>query len=185
MNIREWVRKHGSWERVAPLAVLLIVATTDLVAGARLNSRREKVELAIDTRTEAIADRELLATSQRIRLSLERARELPSAQAALHLAIALTDGRLTLERGDASLASAAVTIGEPGWRVVGTDSVYVKAPRGMHKVSAISPQQITLEGGWQLRPEGSGGLIGVIELTARDFAAVRPNVIPGIAVYIF
>lgn len=185
MSDTDRVRRRARLELIAPIAVLLLVGGTDTFAQYRLTARRERTEAAIAARTEAIGDRELLAASQRVRLVVERARELPSAKAPLHLAIALTDGQLTLERGDASLASAAVEIGEPGWRRVGEDSVFLKAPRGLHRVSTITAEAITLEGGWQLRGDAGSATIGVLRLSARDFSAVRPNVTPGIAVYIF
>lgn len=120
----------------------------------------------------AAGDARLAAEVDRIRLALERARSQPARTADAHLALALGDGVLTLERGDI---------------VLRTTTVQADVPRGVHRVLSVEPGRIALEGGITLRSATSDAadVARTIRIAAADFAAIHPNLKPGQMAFFF
>lgn len=152
---------------LALASALLLQYRRDLRAEhAALGAARAAADsLAVDARLQAEVDR--------VRLQLEASRvRVAGPPPEPHLALALTDGRLTLERGDIVLRSA---------------SVAADAPIGVHTVLEVTPRGIVLSDSVRVVPaadaSGDTARAGLPPRTVRvgraDFAAILPNVRAG------
>ncbi|MCE9600852.1 MAG: hypothetical protein K8S21_01390 [Gemmatimonadetes bacterium] len=164
-----------------PFAALIALALALALGSAGLLSYRRAVgaEIAsIDAARTAAADltgdARLIAEIERIRFALEQARSQPAKTAEAHLALALGEGLLTLERGDI---------------VFRTATVQAQVPRGVHLVEKVEDRLITLSGGIRLHPTTGGDSLpvaqGEIRVPRADFLAIRPNLRPGQSAYFF
>ncbi len=162
--------------------IALSVAAVALAAGSALllAQRRtlqaeiagmEAASLAADS---AAADATLTAEVDRIRLALELARARSARTAEAHLALALGDGHLTLERGEIVLRAATVD---------------ADVPRGIHTIGTVGDKVIELSGGIRLVSASDADTTAVPPLTIRvsrvDFDAIHPNVRAGLMAYFF
>lgn len=163
---------------MSPRDALLLAAGVGMVAATLLLGRRTRLGSDLDAVTTARADAAAatgdarLATEiDRIRLALEHSRERSSRDAEAHLALALGDGLLTLERGEIVLRSATVE---------------ADVPRGMQPVLRVEARQIVLEGGIRFVIADTTPLAArTVRLSRADFEAIRPNVKPGQVAYFF
>ena len=158
------------------LAILLALVSTSLLE--RRRNLRDEVDGLTRTRAAtavATGDARLAAEVDRIRLALERARNAPERTAPTHLALSISDGLLSLERGDVVLRSATVA---------------PDVPRGVRVIERVDATAIVLAGGIQLRPatardDTAKPPAGTVRLTRADFEAIRPNVRPGLSAFFF
>jgi hypothetical protein len=160
-------------------ALFVLAAALALVSVVQFGQRRA---LAADiaalgvARDEAAAhagDARLITQVERIRFALEQARGQPAKSADAHLALALGDGRLTLERGDI---------------VFRTTTVEAEVPRGVHLIERVEDRVVTLSGGIRLRPVTADSTPlekGEIRVPREDFLAIRPNLKPGQSAFFF
>lgn len=153
------------------LAALALALASALLLQYRRDLRAEHASLvaARMAADSATVDAGLQAGVDRVRFQLEAARVrstggLPEP----HLALALTDGRLTLERGDVVLRAA---------------DVVADAPAGVHEVLAVTSRGIVLSDSVRIVPVTGPGDDGMAPRTIRvaraDFAAILPNVRAG------
>lgn len=166
---------------MSPRTALIIVTAACAVGATLLFARRQSLQAELATLTaahraadSAVADAKLTAEVDRIRLSLEQARAQPARNADAHLALALGDGHLTLERGEIVLRAATVN---------------ADVPRGIHTIANVGDKVIELSGGIRLVPESAADTSVAPPLTIRvsrlDFGAIRPNVRVGLMAYFF
>lgn len=166
---------------MTPRAVLIALAVALALGSAALlqhrRSLRDELEAMRVARVAAVelADNaRLIAEVERIRFALEQARSQPAQNAPAHLALEIGDGVLTLERGDIIFRSAIVE---------------ANVRRGVHSVEKVEERSIALSGGITLRPvlasDTSALAPGEIRVPRVDFLAIRPNVRPGQAAYLF
>ena len=164
---------------MTPRAALLLLALALAGGSVVLMAQRRALRLevaALDAARGQVAgaagDARLAAEVDRIRLALERARSQPARTADAHLALALGDGLLTLERGDIVLRSS---------------TVQADVPRGVHRVERVEAARIVLVGGIIVRSVQGGDSVAArtIRVPAADFAAILPNVKPGQMAYFF
>ncbi len=164
-----------------PRAVLLTVtAVLGLGSGALFERRRRlqadlvHVAAATDSAIAATADARLAAEVDRVRLALEEARSANAQGADAHLALQLGDGLLTLERGDIVFRSTTAV---------------ADVPRGVLRVEAVEAGVVRLEGGVVLQPSRTTDSLpparGTIRIPAADFAAIRPNLKPGLTAFLY
>jgi len=162
-----------------PRDALLLAAAAGMVAATLLLGQRTKLGVELDGIAEARAataaaagDARLATEIDRIRLALENSREQPSRTAEAHIALALGDGLLTLERGEIVLRTATVE---------------ADVPRGMQLVQAVEPKQIVLGGGIRFVIADTAAAVAprTVRLSRADFDAIRPNVKPGQVAYFF
>lgn len=160
-------------------ALALGVGSVALLAHRRtMRSEIGALAVARAEAAEATIDALLAAEIDRIRFALEQARSQPARTAEAHLALAVSDSVLTLERGDI---------------VFRTTTVRADVPRGVHTVETVEDRRIALSGGITLRPEtaaaaGADKLAlarGEIRVPRADFDAIRPNLRPGQSAYFF
>ena len=156
------------------LAVALVLASAAQLAQRRaLRGEIEAMGAARAAATALAGDARLITEIERVRFALEQARSQPATSAEAHLALALSDGLLTLERGDI---------------VFRTATVQAQVPRGVHVVEQVEERLITLSGGIRLRPaSGDSAELphGEIRVPRADFLAIRPNLRPGQTAYFF
>jgi len=112
------------------LAVVALLAAAGGVAQERVRLMSE-VQALGDARTrEAVmrAATEEATARERVRLALARARAVPFDSAPPHLALALADGRLTLERGTVVLRTMPLVARGPAgvWTVSASDSTGIR-----------------------------------------------------------
>ncbi len=166
---------------MTPRSLLLAAAILGALGTAALFAQRRAVASEIASLNEAsaaavegAADARLAAEVDRIRLALEQARARTARTADAHLALALGDGQLTLERGEIVLRSALVN---------------ADVPRGIHRVEQVADREISLSGGIRLVPESprdsTAAPAGTIRVSRLDFDAIRPNLKAGFAAYFF
>jgi len=165
---------------VKPAAALSVVAASlalvSVVQFAERRTLRAEMDAMAAARESATAladDARLITEVERVRFALERARSQPAKGAEAHLALALSDGLLTLERGDI---------------VFRTTTVRAEVPRGVHLVESVEDRAVTLSGGIRLRAAAadSGALApGEIRVPREDFLAIRPNLKPGQSAFFF
>ena len=167
---------------MTPRAVLITLSIMLALLSAALLQQRVALRSEIGKLTharasaiEATADARLTAEVDRIRVALERARSAPARTAEPHLALALSDSLLTLERGDIVLRSSRVA---------------ADVPRGTFLIERVDAAAIVLAGGIVLRPVTSVAdtlppAAGVVRVPPADFYAIRPNVRAGLAAYFF
>ena len=156
------------------LAVALVLASAAQLAQRRaLRGEIEAMGAARAAATALAGDARLITEVERIRFALEQARSQAAKSAEAHLALALSDGLLTLERGDI---------------VFRTATVQAQVPRGVHVVEQVEERLITLSGGIRLRPASADSAElphGEIRVPRADFLAIRPNLRPGQTAYFF
>ena len=156
------------------LVIALTLVSTSLLQRRRaLSSEIGKVTSAQASTIEATGDARLTAAVDRIRVALERARSTPASTAEPHLA--LSDGLLTLERGDIVFRSSTVA---------------ADVPRGTHLIERVDAAAIVLVGGIVLRPVTSLAdtlppAAGTVRIPRVDFDAIRPNLRPGLTAFFF
>lgn len=161
----------------------LVVAATVLAVGsaALLQARRDlrddidRLGAAADSARRGADDAMLQQEVDRIRLQLERARVRPSRGTEPHLALAITDGQLTLERGDVLL------------RTVRAD---VAVGRGLRTIASVTPDEIVLSDSARIYASAAAGDSSPprprsVRVRPADFAAVAPNVRAGHRVFVF
>lgn len=161
--------------RLALLLVAVVLAGGSVMLAAQRRAVRLEVAALDAARAQAAGaagDARLSAEVDRIRLALEGARHRSARTADAHLALALGDGVLTLERGEIVLRTA---------------SVQGDVPRGVRVVERVAPQVITLAGGITIRSAQDADSLaaGTVRVPAADFAAILPNVKPGQMAYFF
>ncbi len=155
-------------------AVLIIAAVGGAAASVALLQQRKALESELEvivasrsSAASAAGDALLTAEVDRIRLALERSRSQPARTAEPHIALALSDGAFTLERGEIVLRAAQAV---------------ADVPRGVHQVTAVAARAITIDDGILLVPVTSRDSVmtpRTIRVPVADFDAIRPNVRPG------
>lgn len=164
---------------MTPRLTLLLVAVALAGGSVMLVAQRRAVRLEVGALGAARAqvagaagDARLAAEVDRIRLALEGARLRSARTAEAHLALALGDGVLTLERGEIVLRTATVE---------------ANVPRGAWPVERVEAGVITLADGITLRSARDADSLTVrtVRVPAADFAAILPNVKPGQMAYFF
>lgn len=165
---------------MTPRAFLITVAALGALGVVALLVQRQSLTTEIAALTaasvatvERTVDARLAAEVDRVRLALEQARGRSARSAEAHLALALGDGQLTLERGEIVLRSAIVT---------------AEVPRGIHRIESVAEREIALTDGIRLVPESPRDSVapaGTIRLSRLDFDAIRPNVRVGLMAYFF
>lgn len=163
--------------RIALISLALALALGSALLFSYWVALRGEIASIGSARTAAAAltgDARLIAEIERIRFALEQARSQPATNADAHLALALSDGLLTLERGDIVFRTAAVQ---------------AQVPRGIHQVEKVEDRLITLSGGIRLHPttvaDTAAVAPGEIRVPRADFMAIRPNVRPRQSAYFF
>lgn len=164
------------------IRLILAAAVLALVSGLLLEYRRDlRAEQALLVAARSAADSAaedavLQAEVDRVRVQLERARvRVEGTLADPHLAISLTDGVLTLERADIVLRRAAIT---------------ADVPIGVHAIVEVGPKAILLADSIRIEPgTDSAGSANVaprsVRMSRADFAAILPNVRPGLLAFLF
>ncbi len=166
---------------MTPRVVLIAFAVTlgigSVVLLGQRRAMRHEIGSMIVARAEAVdstADAVLLAEVDRVRFALERARGEPARDAEAHLALSLSDGVMTLERGDI---------------VFRTTTVSGEVPRGVHTIESVEDRRIVLSGGIALRPaiaaDSGSPPSRELRVPSADFHAMRPNLKPGQSAFFF
>jgi hypothetical protein len=165
-----------------PLRRGLVVAGVLLAAGsaALLQVRRDLrdeisgLRAARDSAQARAGDARLQQTVDRIRLELEGARVRATAGTQPHLALAITDAQLTLERGDIVLRAVPVK---------------ATAAPGVRTIARVGEREIVLSDSVRIYAGAAGDTTppgpGSVRLSGADFAAVAPNVRAGLTAYFF
>jgi hypothetical protein len=163
--------------RVALIAFACVLGVGSVVLFGHRREVRQEIGTMVAARADAVdgtADAILLAEVDRVRLALEQARGEPARDAEAHLALSLSDGVMTLERGDIVFRTTTVT-GE--------------VPRGVHTVEAVEERRIVLSDGIALRPsmaaDSSAPPSRELRIPSADFHAIRPNLKPGQSAFFF
>lgn len=163
--------------RALVVAAVILAIASALLLQARRDTREEIAALTVasDSAQVAAGDARLQQEVDRIRLDLERARVRATTKTEPHLALAITDGQLSLERGDI---------------VLRTIPVEASVPRGVRTIASVGANGIVLSDSIRMRPAASPADTsppepGIVRLRAADFAAILPNVKPGLTVYVF
>lgn len=164
------------------IAAGMFMAISAIMLQARRDVRSEIAALAVasDSAQLMARDAELLEEIDHIRLQLERARGIHSAQAALHLSLAITDQRLMLERGDVLLREVPVESG---------------IARGVRTIISVGARAVVLSDSAVIRASTSADAAPVtaadsaaharsVRLRPTDYAALLPNLKVGSAVYV-
>ena len=156
------------------IAAAMFAAISAIMLQARRDVKSEigVLTTASDSARVAARDAELLEEIGHIRLQMERARAIPSAKAELHLALAITDQRLMLERGDAVL------------REVPVES---EIARGVRTIVSVGARAVLLSDSVVIRPSTSADTAPIprsVRLRPADYAAVLPNLKVGNTVYV-
>lgn len=166
-----------STPRVALIAFACALGVGSVVLLGQRRAMRQEIGAMVVARAGAVdstADAVLLAEVDRVRFALERARAAPARDAEAHLALSLSDGVMTLERGDIVFRTTIVT-GE--------------VPRGVHTVETVEERRIVLTGGIALRPataaDSSAPPSRELRIPSADFYAMRPNLKPGQPAFFF
>ncbi|MDF1503363.1 hypothetical protein [Roseisolibacter sp. H3M3-2] len=136
---RDFRRAYAGFVRTAAAALAVLLAMDALLLWERRRYRAEAERLrasmsAVEReRTDAI----LGADEDRLRLTMELLRRRATGDGALHLAVAVDEGRLLLEREGARLRDMRVEVGAS--RRVGAppDTMHVAAPRGARTVARV------------------------------------------------
>lgn len=165
---------------MSPRVVLIALAVTlglgSIAQLAQRRSLRSEIGALGVARAAAVAnadDARLITEIERIRFALEQARSQPAKRAEAHLALALSDGLLTLERGDI---------------VFRTATVQAEVPRGVYLVEQVEERLITLSGGIRLLPASADSTApppGEVRIPRADFLAIRPNLKTGQSAFFF
>ena len=166
-----------STPRVALIAFACALGVGSVVLLGQRRAMRQEIGSMVVARAEAVdstAEAALLAAVDRVRFALEQARAESARDAEAHLALSLSDGVMTLERGDIVFRTTTVT-GE--------------VPRGVHAVETVEERRIVLTGGIALRPataaDSSAPPSRELRIPSADFHAIRPNLKPGQAAFFF
>ncbi len=158
---------------VALAVALGLVSVAQVAARRALRAEITVIGAAREAATALTGDARLITEVERIRFALEQARGRPAKSAEAHLALALSDGLLTLERGDI---------------VFRTATVQAEVARGVHLVEQVEERLVALSGGIRLLPastDSSALAPGEIRVPRADFLAIRPNLKPGQTAYFF
>lgn len=158
---------------VAVAGALGVVSVAQFVQRRALHAEIVTIGAAREAATALAGDARLITEVERVRFALEQARSKPAKSAEAHLALALSDGLLTLERGDI---------------VFRTATVQAEVARGVHRVEQVEERLITLSGGIRLRPappDSTALAPGEIRVPTADFLAIRPNLKPGQTAFFF
>lgn len=159
---------------VVAAAVLAVGSAALLQVRRDLREEIGVLSLASDTAQVRAGDARLQQEVDRIRLELERARVRATPQTEPHLALAITDGLLTLERGDIVLRSVQAD---------------VTASRGVRTIVEVGAREIVLSDSVRIYVGIAGDTTPPeprsVRLRATDFTAVVPNVRAGHTVYFF
>ncbi len=163
--------------RVALIAFAVALGVGSVVLFGHRRAMRQEIGSMVVARAEAVdstADAVLLAEVDRVRFALERARGEPARDAHAHLALSLSDGVMTLERGDIVFRTTTVT-GE--------------VPRGVHTIEIVEDRRIVLSDGIALRPaiaaDSGAPPSRELRIPSADFYAIRPNLKPGQSAFFF
>jgi hypothetical protein len=160
----------------------LIIAGVLLAAGsaALLQVRRDLrdgiavLRAAGDSAQVKAGDARLQQDVDRIRLELEGARVRATPRTEPHLALAITDAQLTLERGDIVLRTVPVD---------------VAVSPGVRTIASVGEREIVLSDSVRIYAAVAGDTTppspGSVRLSAADFAVVAPNVRVGLTAYIY
>jgi hypothetical protein len=161
---------------LAVAAALLAVGSAALLQIRRdLGDEVAVLAAASDSAQAAASDARLQQEVDRIRFQLEQARVGAGRGTEPHLALAITDGLLTLERGDVQL------------RAVRAD---VAVPRGVRTVARVTGDEIVLSDSARIYASAAAGDSSPprprsVRVRPADFAAVAPNVRAGHLIYVF
>lgn len=159
---------------VLSAAVLAVGSAVLLQVRRDTREEIEELTLASDTAQVRAGDARLQQEVDRIRLELERARVRATPRTEPHLALAITDGLLTLERGDIVLRSVQAD---------------VTASRGVRTIAEVRAREIVLSDSVRIYAGVAGDttppLPRSVRLRASDFLAVVPNIRAGLTVYFF
>jgi hypothetical protein len=151
---------------------------------ARLRANMSEQERA---KTDAI----VAAEQNKTRIALELARRQAKLEKALHLAIAIDSGTMTLEREGAVLREMPAAFGPE--TKVGPDSIPVVVPRGETSITKADGEGITLDGGTRILPSDASSLAedttpipaGSVRIRKSDLTAILPNLSVGMRVYFY
>lgn len=159
------------------LAAALLAALSALLLQQRRAVRDEMVVLreAGDSVIVAAGDARLQEAVDQVRLLLERARVNTTTGTEPHIAVSITDGQLALERGSI---------------VLRTVPVHVDAPRGVRTIVSVGARSIVLSDSVSIyadasTPDSEPPRPHSVRLRPADFAAIAPNVRPGLSAFFF
>jgi hypothetical protein len=139
------------------------------------------------------ADYVFAANKDKLRVMVELIRRQAGGDRDLHLSVAVDRGEMYLEREGVRLRQMPIAVG-PEQMVGGPSSqVPVASPRGARTVTAVAPWALSLSGGMMIyadsadehKADSAGPTPGNVRLQARDFAAILPDVKPGMTVYFY
>lgn len=162
--------------RVLIVTAIVLAAASAALLQTRRDLRDDVAELraATDSTRVRAADARLQQAVDRIRLELEQARVRATARTEPHLALAITDGQLTLERGEVVLRSVPVE---------------VAAAPGVRTITSVGEREIVLSDSVRIYARAAGDSLptapGTVRLSASDFAAIAPNVRVGLTTYFY
>lgn len=147
-------------------ALAVVLGATGVLAMRQAATLRAEVERLQESQEDFALERtaaEAALRGEQIRLALERAREVPFAEAAPYLELILEDGRLLLGKGEARLREVAVE---------------VELAPGIRAIERIDPEAIVLADGLTLRRVRTDSIPatsppGEIPVLRADFEALR------------
>ncbi len=194
-------RQHwGDFRRAYPgfiftmlIAVIAMIAVDVLIVVKRRAYTAEVARLrsSMSGQERAKTDAIVAAEENKTRITVELARRQAKLEKALHLAISIDSGTMTLEREGAVLREMPVAFGPE--TKVGPDSIPVVVPRGETSILQAAAEGITLSGGTTIRPSDATALAqdgapippGSIRVRRSDLKAILPDLNAGMRVFFY
>lgn len=175
------------------IAVLAMLAVDALIIMKRQSYKAEVTRLrgSMSEQERAKTDAIVAAEENKTRIALELARRQAKLERALHLAVSLDSGTMTLEREGAVLREMPVAFGPE--TKVGPDSIPVVIPRGETSIVTVAAEGIGLSGGTIIRPSDASALAqdgapippGSIRVRRSDLKAILPDLNAGMRVFFY
>ncbi len=175
------------------IAVVAMIAVDALIVVKRHAYTAEVARLrsSMSDQERAKTDAIVAAEENKTRITLELARRQAKLEKALHLAVSIDSGTMSLEREGAVLREMPVAFGPE--TKVGPDSIPVVVPRGETSIVKATAEGITLSGGTTIRPSEATALAqdgapippGSIRVRRSDLIAILPDLNAGMRVFFY
>ena len=193
-------QRWGDFRRAYPgfiftmlVAVIAMIAVDALIVVKRRAYTAEVARLrsSMSEQERAKTDAIVAAETNKTMITLELARRQAKLEKALHLAISIDSGTMTLEREGAVLREMPVAFGAE--TKVGPDSIPVVIPRGETSIVKAAAEGITLSGGTTIHPSDATALAqdaapippGSIRVRRSDLKAILPDLNAGMRVFFY
>jgi hypothetical protein len=190
---RDFRRAYPGFIFTMLIAVVAMVAVDALIVTKRRAYTAEVARLrsSMSEQERAKTDAIVAAEENKTRITLELARRQAKLERALHLAISIDSGTMTLEREGAVLRDMPVAFGPE--TKVGADSIPVVIPRGETSIVKATEEGITLDGGTTIYPSDATALAqdaapippGAVRVRRSDLKAILPDLNVGMRVFFY